>query len=123
MRQHSLVPGQKHSYDPRNWYKIRTQALDVSAGELKRLEDQARQHSARLLTVTCDVSDDAAQRRAFSKHVGKWGRLDFALLNAGIGERGIHAEPSPGSALDNSLPCVPSFSGRPEQLNPLMLGS
>lgn len=80
----------------------------MSAGELKRLEDQARQHSARLLTVTCDVSDDAAQRRAFSKHTTKWGRLDFALLNAGIGERGILTPPDPLSdPLDSFMRCVP----------------
>eukprot|EP00892_Ulva_mutabilis_P010540 jgi/Ulvmu1/7859/UM004_0090.1 len=66
----------------------RVTALDASGDGLKQLQKDAHQHQANLLTIRCDVSDDAAQEAAFRAHIAKWGRLDFALLNAGIGERG-----------------------------------
>ncbi|MEW5301523.1 MAG: hypothetical protein WDW36_004380 [Sanguina aurantia] len=42
-----------------------------------------RVHIARL-----DVSDQAAQEEAFNSHMARFSRLDAAVLNAGIGERG-----------------------------------
>eukprot|EP00890_Picochlorum_soloecismus_P006507 jgi/Picsp_1/6858/NSC_04195-R1_arp protein len=40
------------------------------------------------LEIGCDVTCVAAQRRAFAKHLNKFGRLDIAVLNAGVGETG-----------------------------------
>jgi NAD(P)-dependent dehydrogenase (short-subunit alcohol dehydrogenase family) len=36
--------------------------------------------------LACDVSDLTSQRQAFQRHIQRWGRLDIAVLNAGIGE-------------------------------------
>jgi NAD(P)-dependent dehydrogenase (short-subunit alcohol dehydrogenase family) len=38
--------------------------------------------------VACDVSDPAQHLAAFQAHMAAYGRLDYALLNAGISERG-----------------------------------
>lgn len=35
-----------------------------------------------------DVTDEASQKRAFAAHMSKYGSLDVAILNAGIGETG-----------------------------------
>ena len=44
--------------------------------------------------VACDVSDDEQQKAAFDRHMERCGRLDIAVLNAGVGERGsfLHDE-------------------------------
>jgi NAD(P)-dependent dehydrogenase (short-subunit alcohol dehydrogenase family) len=38
--------------------------------------------------VACDVADPGVHLEAFRRHAAAFGRLDYALLNAGIGERG-----------------------------------
>ena len=38
--------------------------------------------------IACDISDLTAQERAFEAHVHRCGGLDYAVLNAGIGEKG-----------------------------------
>ena len=63
------------------------QALDVSETELRALERAAPRPEC-LLTVWCDVRQDAAQAAAFQQHMARWKRLDAAILNAGVGETG-----------------------------------
>ena len=38
----------------------------------------------RVLFVACDVSDRGAVGRAIDAIIAKWGRLDFAISNAGV---------------------------------------
>lgn len=38
--------------------------------------------------VQCDVSDDKQQQEAFHMHMEQFRRLDIAILNAGIGDKG-----------------------------------
>lgn len=59
----------------------------MSEGALRALEHTAPQRN-NLLTVRCDVRQDAAQAAAFQRHMARWKRLDVALLNAGVGETG-----------------------------------
>lgn len=40
------------------------------------------------IAVTADVCDVQQQAAAFERHMSRWRRLDAAVLNAGIGERG-----------------------------------
>lgn len=49
---------------------------------------QITQQGGEALAVQCDVTDSLAQAQAFAQHMHRWGRLDYALLNAGIAERG-----------------------------------
>jgi len=39
--------------------------------------------------VQCDVSDEQQQQEVFHRHLEEFGRLDIAILNAGIGDQGI----------------------------------
>lgn len=70
------------------------QAVDRSTAGLRELQQQCADHGSQLLTVQCDLHDDASQAEAFKTHYKKWGSLDFALLNAGITESGTVA-PAP----------------------------
>jgi NAD(P)-dependent dehydrogenase (short-subunit alcohol dehydrogenase family) len=63
------------------------QALDVSAAALQCLVEELNMPQ-RLLTIACDVCDDASQAAAFERHIYRWGGVDVAILNAGIGESG-----------------------------------
>jgi NADP-dependent 3-hydroxy acid dehydrogenase YdfG len=57
-------------------------------GSLEALKHECRQHANKLFIAACDVCDDAAQVDVFQAHYKHWGVLDFALINAGIGEKG-----------------------------------
>jgi len=39
--------------------------------------------------LQCDVSDEQQQQEVFQTHLEEFGRLDIAILNAGIGDQGI----------------------------------
>lgn len=41
--------------------------------------------------IQCDVSNDQQQQEVFDRHMQRFGVLDIAILNAGIGEKGTHA--------------------------------
>src|SRR5205809_6613501 len=52
--------------------------------------EQLRKHGARVLTLRCDVSDEAAVEHAFAETVGALGRVDACFVNAGVpGRRGV----------------------------------
>lgn len=40
----------------------------------------------------CDVTNDSAQQAIFEDHCRRHGRLDIAILNAGIFEKGDHSQ-------------------------------
>jgi NAD(P)-dependent dehydrogenase (short-subunit alcohol dehydrogenase family) len=63
------------------------QAVDISAKAIAALNEEGP--ADRLLTVECNVADDAAQAAAFAQHMQRWGRMDVALLCAGISESGV----------------------------------
>lgn len=70
----------------------------VTARRADRLSDLARAIAAlpaghgECLTITADVSDRAAMQAAVTQTVGRFGRLDVLVANAGIGQRGALAE-------------------------------
>lgn len=82
--------------------------LDIEARALRATAEEVRRATApassaggstsgattAVLEAVCDVSDEAAQRDAFTRHVAAYGRLDLVVLNAGIGERGSFHDPS-----------------------------
>lgn len=42
--------------------------------------------------VQCDVSNEQQQQEAFQMHMQQFRRLDIAILNAGIGDKGQLAQ-------------------------------
>ena len=60
--------------------------------------DDIRRGGGEAVAAQCNVQDDAAQEAAFAAHLRAWGRLDVAVLNAGIFEKGArrngHRPPS-----------------------------
>jgi NAD(P)-dependent dehydrogenase (short-subunit alcohol dehydrogenase family) len=52
-------------------------------------EDRLASKGVTVLSAALDVCDSEAQTRAFSQHMAKFGRMDVAVLNAGIGEKGV----------------------------------
>lgn len=46
------------------------------------------QQGGRAIALPCDVADPAQHLAAFQRHAEAWGRLDYALLNAGGGRGG-----------------------------------
>mmetsp|Transcript_28821 Transcript_28821/g.73503 ORF Transcript_28821/g.73503 Transcript_28821/m.73503 type:complete len:670 (-) Transcript_28821:412-2421(-) len=77
--------------------------LDIDAAGLEQTAKDARAAAAaagQAITVTTavvDVTDAAAQERAFAGHVARHGSLTLAVLNAGIGERGDVFDPANGA--------------------------
>jgi NAD(P)-dependent dehydrogenase (short-subunit alcohol dehydrogenase family) len=63
---------------------------DLAAAALEEAAAAARAAGAGAAVRTCvgDVADASSSAAAFSAHVAAFGRLDLAVLNAGIGERG-----------------------------------
>ncbi|PSC71056.1 zinc-binding alcohol dehydrogenase domain-containing 2 [Micractinium conductrix] len=61
---------------------------DIDGAAAAKVAGQIRQRGGRAISVQCDVSDSRQHLAAFQAHQAAWGRLDYALLNAGIGERG-----------------------------------
>lgn len=61
---------------------------DIDESAAQRVAREIEQRGGQALAVVCDVSDPAQHAAAFWRHAEAWGRLDYALLNAGIGERG-----------------------------------
>lgn len=55
-----------------------------------------------ILTLACDVRDQAAVQAAVSLTVARFGRLDIAVANAGVGQRGAVVD-SPWEDLDTLL--------------------
>lgn len=39
--------------------------------------------------IQCDVSNEQQQQEVFQRHMEQYKRLDIAILNAGIGEKGL----------------------------------
>lgn len=62
-------------------------ALDLADEGIESLRAEV-DRPAQLLCVSCDVSRDDQQADAFRQHVERWGGLDIAIINAGIGESG-----------------------------------
>ena len=52
--------------------------------------DEARKTGGLAQAVRCDVSCQQQQEQMFDAHMQAYGRLDTAVLNAGIGETGEH---------------------------------
>jgi NAD(P)-dependent dehydrogenase (short-subunit alcohol dehydrogenase family) len=49
---------------------------------------QLEEHGGRVLTLACDVADEAAVERAFAQTVTTLGRVDACFVNAGVAGRG-----------------------------------
>jgi NAD(P)-dependent dehydrogenase (short-subunit alcohol dehydrogenase family) len=64
------------------------QVADIDGSAAEQVADAIRGAGGRAVAVPCDVADPVQQLAAFQRHMRQWGRLDYALLNAGIGERG-----------------------------------
>ena len=58
--------------------------FDVNAAALERLADELTASGAEVTTVAGDVSQDADVRQAVDAAVGRFGRLDVLVANAGI---------------------------------------
>ncbi len=41
------------------------------------------------LAIQCDVSNEQQQQEVFQRHMEQYGRMDIAILNAGIGDQGM----------------------------------
>jgi NAD(P)-dependent dehydrogenase (short-subunit alcohol dehydrogenase family) len=50
-------------------------------------QERLAKHGARVLTLTCDVADEAAVDRAFAHTVATLGRVDACFVNAGVAGR------------------------------------
>ena len=64
------------------------QVVDLDGSAARQVAQEISQGGGQALAVQCDVTSDAEQQRAFQQHMQRFGRLDYALLNAGIAERG-----------------------------------
>jgi NAD(P)-dependent dehydrogenase (short-subunit alcohol dehydrogenase family) len=64
------------------------QVVDVNGEAASKVATEITQAGGEAVAVQCDVTSDAEQERAFDRHMQRYGRLDYALLNAGIAERG-----------------------------------
>lgn len=63
------------------------QLTDIAEGELEETARLARAAGAEVSTSACDVASNDAQAAVFEKAAQRFGRLDLAFLNAGIGEK------------------------------------
>jgi hypothetical protein len=61
---------------------------DIDAAGAQALAREMQAAGGEALAVHCDVANAEQQAGAFSAHLRRFGRLDYALLNAGIGEAG-----------------------------------
>ncbi|KAL4437515.1 hypothetical protein ABPG77_003496 [Micractinium sp. CCAP 211/92] len=61
---------------------------DTDSAAAEQVASEVRGRGGQAIVVPCDVSDPAQHLAAFRQHARAWGRLDYALLNAGIGESG-----------------------------------
>jgi NAD(P)-dependent dehydrogenase (short-subunit alcohol dehydrogenase family) len=57
--------------------------------------EEIRQSGGEAEAAQCDVRDDSAQQAVFEAHHRRFGRLDIAILNAGIFEKGDLPLPRP----------------------------
>ena len=80
-----------------------------------------RQRGFKAEHIACDLTDDVAQQRAFERHVERCGGLDYAVLNAGIGERGARRTHPPqiNPPLKNSFQARMRSTVRQVELNPV----
>lgn len=67
---------------------VRLTLADVDAAAAEAVAKQIAAAGGAAASVRCDVADPVQHLAAFQQHMRRWGRLDYALLNAGIGERG-----------------------------------
>jgi len=70
-------------------------AVDRDAAGLQHLPQMLALDSARLLTLTTDVSDGSACREAVSATLARFGRLDGLVNNAGISHRSLLRDTDP----------------------------
>ncbi|EFN55092.1 hypothetical protein CHLNCDRAFT_134990 [Chlorella variabilis] len=61
---------------------------DIDAAGAEAVAQEITRQGGAALAVRCDVADVREQRDAFQQHCRRFNRLDYALLNAGIGEQG-----------------------------------
>lgn len=69
----------------RRGVKLTLADVDVAAAE--RVAAAVRAAGGQAVAVACDVADARQHLAAFQAHVDRWGRLDYALLNAGAAGR------------------------------------
>ena len=62
--------------------------VDVDLAGASKVAAEIQRLGGSSLAVQADVSDSGAHRAAFRKHMERWGRLDYSVLNAGVAERG-----------------------------------
>ncbi len=55
-----------------------------SGDDLQRAEEDLRRHGAEVMHVACDVSDREAANDAIDRIIGRFGRIDVLVNNAGI---------------------------------------
>ena len=55
---------------------------------MRRQVEDIRREGGEAVAAQCNVQADSAQEAAFAAHLRAWGRLDVAVLNAGIFEKG-----------------------------------
>ena len=56
---------------------------DVDLAGAEATAARIRSAGGQAIAVRCDVADPAQHLAAFQAHMQRWGRLDYALLNAG----------------------------------------
>ncbi|KAL4452074.1 hypothetical protein ABPG75_007736 [Micractinium tetrahymenae] len=61
---------------------------DIDGAAAEKVAAEISSRGGRAIALPCDVSNSAQHLEAFRRHAQAWGRLDYALLNAGIGESG-----------------------------------
>lgn len=67
---------------------MHVQVADIDAAGAEAVAQEITRQGGAALAVRCDVADVREQRDAFQQHCRRFNRLDYALLNAGIGEQG-----------------------------------
>ena len=67
---------------------MHVQVVDLDGSAARQVAQEISRGGGHAQAVQCDVTSDGEQERAFQQHMQRFGRLDYALLNAGIAERG-----------------------------------
>ena len=69
--------------------------ITISARRPDKLEaaaDELRKEGLDVLSIAANMADEEDIKRMVSEHVGRWGRLDLLMNNAGLGIGGAIAE-------------------------------